>query len=97
MAYRQICRDWVEFGKLDRSVAASTLGIIVFSRGASFDIVVTFPITASLAGFIIYDVLQKRRFALFCFYFFIGVALTCERVDRADISVRNCRTLFHFH
>ena len=59
-------------------VAASTLGIIVFSRGASFDIVVTFPITASLAGFIIYDVLQKRRFALFCFYFFIGVALLAK-------------------
>jgi 4-amino-4-deoxy-L-arabinose transferase-like glycosyltransferase len=59
-------------------VAASTLSIIVFSRGASFDIVVTFPITASLAGFIIHDTNRSRRHGLFCFYFFIGVALLAK-------------------
>ena len=36
-------------------IAASTLGIIVFSRGASFDIVVTFPMTAALVSFYIFD------------------------------------------
>jgi len=60
-------------------LAASTIGIIVFSRGASFDIVVTFPITASLAGFIIYELNEnKTRFALFSFYFFIGVGLLAK-------------------
>jgi 4-amino-4-deoxy-L-arabinose transferase-like glycosyltransferase len=60
-------------------LAASTIGIIVFSRGASFDIVVTFPITASLTGFIIYELNEnKPRLALFSFYFFIGVALLAK-------------------
>jgi 4-amino-4-deoxy-L-arabinose transferase-like glycosyltransferase len=67
-----------KFANLLALVAASTLGIIVFSRGASFDIVVTFPITASLAGFIIYDTERNHRLAIFCFYFFIGVALLAK-------------------
>ena len=36
-------------------IAASTLGILVFSRGASFDIIITFPLTAALVSFYIYD------------------------------------------
>ena len=67
-----------KFANLLALVAASTLGIIVFSRGASFDIVVTFPITASLAGFIIHETKRNSRLALFCFYFFIGVALLAK-------------------
>ena len=60
-------------------VAASTIGIIVFSRGASFDIVVTFPLTASLAGFIINGRDEKPSILpLFCFYFFIGIALLAK-------------------
>lgn len=60
-------------------IGASTLGIIVFSRGASFDIIVTFPIAASLAGFIVNDSGERRsKLALFCFYFFIGVALLAK-------------------
>lgn len=60
-------------------LAASTLGIIVFSRGASFDIVITFAIAASLAGFAIYDLTKRSRYLpLFCFYFFIGVALLAK-------------------
>ena len=35
-------------------IAATTLGILVFARGASFDIVVTFPITAALVSFFLY-------------------------------------------
>jgi 4-amino-4-deoxy-L-arabinose transferase-like glycosyltransferase len=60
-------------------VAASTIGIIVFSRGATFDITVTFPITASLTGFIIYDSSERRDpIGLVAFYFFIGVALLAK-------------------
>jgi len=62
-------------------IAASTLGIIVFSRGASFDIILTFPITAALAGFFVYErsVTDIHRYAsLAAFYFFIGVAVLAK-------------------
>ena len=36
-------------------IAASTLGILVFSHGASFDINITFPMTAALVSFFIFD------------------------------------------
>lgn len=64
-------------------VAASTLGIMVFSRGASFDITVTFPLTAALVAFFVFD--QKHRTSrtgeyspLVCFYVFIGLALLAK-------------------
>jgi 4-amino-4-deoxy-L-arabinose transferase-like glycosyltransferase len=64
-------------------IAASSIGLIAFSRGASFDIVLTFPLTASLCGFFIFtesgaDEKLKRRTSLFAFYFFIGVALLAK-------------------
>ena len=43
-------------------IAASTIGIIAFSRAASFDIILTFPVTASLAGFFIWELGQKSRY-----------------------------------
>lgn len=36
-------------------IGASTLGILVFSHGASFDIIVTFPMTAALVSFFVFD------------------------------------------
>ena len=42
-------------------IAASSIGLIVFSRGASFDIILTFPITASLVSFYIFDSMQRRN------------------------------------
>jgi len=64
-------------------VAASSLGLIVFSRGASFDIILTFPVTASLVAFFLFDQSEKKSgltfyFPLFAFYFFIGVALIAK-------------------
>lgn len=72
-------------------LAASSIGIIVFSRGASFDIILTFPMTAALVSFYIFDSWEqrhtaagdsdrlRRRYApLFSFYFFIGVALLAK-------------------
>jgi 4-amino-4-deoxy-L-arabinose transferase-like glycosyltransferase len=58
-------------------VAASTVGIISFAHGASFDIILTFPITAALVSFFIYDS-QKRYAWLFSFYFFIGISLLAK-------------------
>jgi 4-amino-4-deoxy-L-arabinose transferase-like glycosyltransferase len=66
-------------------VAASSIGLIVFSRGASFDIILTFPVTASLASFFIWETSNRqsppanRQFLpLILFYFFIGVALIAK-------------------
>jgi 4-amino-4-deoxy-L-arabinose transferase-like glycosyltransferase len=41
-------------------IAASSIGLIAFSRGASFDIILTFPITASLVGFFVYENFPQR-------------------------------------
>src|SRR5690348_3035633 len=41
-------------------IAATTIGILAFAHGASFDIVVTFPISASLAGFFVFDSCQDK-------------------------------------
>lgn len=68
-------------------IAASTLGIIVFSRGASFDIILTLPITAALVSFYVFDQGLKPPAAargsysvaaLFLFYFFVGIALLAK-------------------
>jgi 4-amino-4-deoxy-L-arabinose transferase-like glycosyltransferase len=64
-------------------IAASSIGLLSFARGASFDIILTFPITASLVSFFIYDQSKKKSFAarrlpLIAFYFFIGVALLAK-------------------
>ena len=46
-------------------IAASSIGLIVFSRGASFDIILTFPITASLVCYFIFETyLQKHYYCV---------------------------------
>lgn len=63
---------------------ASSLGLIVFSRGASFDIILTFPIAASLISYYVFDSRSRRSneksliLPLFLFYFFAGVALLAK-------------------
>jgi 4-amino-4-deoxy-L-arabinose transferase-like glycosyltransferase len=58
-------------------IAASTVGIISFAHGASFDIILTFPITAALVSFFIYD--SRKQYAwLLSFYFFIGISLLAK-------------------
>jgi 4-amino-4-deoxy-L-arabinose transferase-like glycosyltransferase len=64
-------------------ISASSIGLLAFSRGASFDIILTFPITASLVAFFLFDQSKKEStftfyFLLFTFYFFIGVALLAK-------------------
>ena len=72
--------------------AASSIGLIVFSRAASFDIVLTFPLTGALVSFFIFD--QNERcaktkkqtnfsfsifsFPLSVFYVGIGIALIAK-------------------
>ena len=64
-------------------IAASSFGLIVFSHAASFDIILTFPVTASLVGFFLFDQSKEKSghtfyLCLFAFYFFIGVALIAK-------------------
>lgn len=62
-------------------ISASSIGLMSFARGASFDIIITFPMAASLVSFFIWENStensnQKTSYlALFSFYFFIGVGL----------------------
>jgi len=65
---------------------ASSLGLIVFARGGSFDIILTFPVAASLISFYVFDSRSRRGsdsrlgtiFPLFLFYFFAGVGLLAK-------------------
>ncbi|MFN0278605.1 MAG: ArnT family glycosyltransferase [Pyrinomonadaceae bacterium] len=76
-------RSFHDFANYLALTAASTLSIIVFSRGASYDIIITFPLTASLVSFFIFDQSHdnapKRKYiSLVLFYVFIGIALLAK-------------------
>ena len=58
-------------------VAASSLGLIVFARAASFDIVVTMTTTWALAFFVLSE-LRKKTAPLIGFYAFIGMSLLAK-------------------
>ncbi len=70
-------RSTIRFSHLLGLIAASSIGILVFSRGASFDIILTFPITASLVSYWLWE-RRDSTWALLSFYFFIGVALLAK-------------------
>jgi 4-amino-4-deoxy-L-arabinose transferase-like glycosyltransferase len=62
-------------------VAATTLGIIVFSRAASFDILVTMTMTWALAFFFAQELDQRghnRAIFLAAFYIFVGLSLLAK-------------------
>ncbi|MDQ3714274.1 MAG: glycosyltransferase family 39 protein [Acidobacteriota bacterium] len=64
-------------------IAASSIGFLAFSRGASFDIILTFPLAASLVSFFIFDQSKEKSFTVYhlplvAFYFFIGLALLAK-------------------
>lgn len=85
-AGRRVCRASLEqqlsgLAPWSAVVAASTLGIIVFSRGVAFDIVVTMTITWALSLFLISELEEnegRRRWLLFGFYVFIGLSLLAK-------------------
>lgn len=69
------------FAALAAAALASSLGLIAFSRAASFDIVLTMTITASLACFLHADLTydaRRKRLSLAGFYAFIGAALLAK-------------------
>ncbi len=61
--------------------AATTLGIVVFARAASFDIVVTMTIAWALAFFLVSELTERashRRNLLVGFYVFVGLSLLAK-------------------
>ena len=67
------------FGFCSVLVAASSLGLIVFSRGVSFDVVITTTVTWGLAFFLVYELDHKRRSTLLAgFYISVGLSLLAK-------------------
>lgn len=61
-------------------VTGSCLGLIVFSRAASFDVVITMTTTWSLAFFLMHELptTQNKRLLLAGFYAFVGLSLLAK-------------------
>src|SRR5436189_4426529 len=81
--FRSEKTESVEFANWLALITATTLGILVFSRGASVDIIVTFPLTASLIGFFVYDRAhseqhRQQTLGIVSFYFFAGLAVLAK-------------------
>ena len=68
------------FGFWSVIVTSSCLGLIVFSRAASFDVVVTMTTTWSLAFFLLYELpaTKRKRLLLAGFYSFVGLSLLAK-------------------
>src|SRR6266496_2562904 len=102
-------KELAGLGALSATIALSTAGIMVFSRGASFDIVVTMTVTWSLSCFFVYELSQKSaRGYLVGFYVFMGLSLLAKGLIgivipcgvvftyyllRRESAIRFCKTL----
>lgn len=84
MLGRTIREHKPEFAQWLALIAASSLGLIVFARGASFDIILTFPMTAAMVSFFVFDRKAagegsgSQILPLAAFYFFVGVSLLAK-------------------
>ncbi len=74
--------EWMRpFGVVCAVVTASTAGLLVFARGASFDILLTATVTASLSCFFVSEIERderRRRRLLAGFYAGIGASLLAK-------------------
>jgi 4-amino-4-deoxy-L-arabinose transferase-like glycosyltransferase len=91
--------SFLGFAKFTGIAFATSLGLIVFSRGASFDIILTLPITVSLISFFIFEMYAphsdrdsefKGYFIadigfLAGFYVFLGISLLAKGLVGAVI------------
>jgi 4-amino-4-deoxy-L-arabinose transferase-like glycosyltransferase len=67
------------FGFSSVLVMASSLGLIVFSRAASFDVAITMTTAWALAFFVVYELSERRRTLLLVgFYAFVGLSLLAK-------------------
>ncbi len=68
------------FGFWGVVTTATCLGLVVFSRAASFDVVITMTTTWSLAFFLLHELptTKNKRLLLAGFYVFVGVSLLAK-------------------
>lgn len=69
------------FGVVCAAVTASSAGLLVFARGASFDILLTATVTASLSCFLVSEIERderRRRWLLAGFYAGVGASLLAK-------------------
>jgi len=74
---REVGKD---FGFWSVIVTASCLGLIVFSRAVSFDVVITMTTSWSLAFFLLHELpsTRRKRLLLAGFYTFVGLSLLAK-------------------
>src|SRR4030095_6841423 len=73
--------DHGQFAASSLLLSASCLGLIAFSRGASFDIVITMTTTWALSFFLRYEIAldqENRTRLLTGFYLFVGLSLLAK-------------------
>lgn len=73
--------SWASLGFWSALALATTLGIIIFSRAASSDIILTMTTTWALTFYFLYELdgnPKRRRAFLFGFYTFIGLSLLAK-------------------
>lgn len=77
---REIDRQSAGFSFWSVVVTASCLGLIVFSRAASFDVVITMTITWSLAFFLLHELpaTKRKQLLLAGCYVFVGLSLLAK-------------------
>lgn len=76
-----ISSDWNGYAWLSALITASCLGLIVFSRGLSFDIVITMTTVWALGFFFCFELAKDKRkqaILLIGFYCFIGLSLLAK-------------------
>ncbi len=69
------------YGLISSAVVASSGGLLVFARGASFDIILTASLTATLSCFFLAEIdanARRRKTLLAGFYFGIGLSLLAK-------------------
>jgi len=74
-------RDWPGYANWSPLIAASCLGLIGFSRGASFDIVITMTTAWALTLFCFAELTEDRReqnWLLLGFYCLVGISLIAK-------------------
>ncbi|HYK22199.1 MAG TPA: glycosyltransferase family 39 protein [Pyrinomonadaceae bacterium] len=70
----------IRVGESSALVMATCLGLIVFSRAASFDVVITMTTSWSLAFFLLHELstTRRKRLLLVGFYSFVGLSLLAK-------------------
>ncbi len=77
----------IDRGWLFATLAASTVGLIAFAHGASFDIILTLPVTATLIAYYLHQTAKSPRLYLLAAYFFLGVGLLAKGLVGAIFPV----------